>query len=299
MLGQHLISLIVATRDRPASLSRLVESATEARCLDEIIIVDDGSWPPVIRPEQLCVVIRNEESRLVSAARNVGASKAQGDVLVFVDDDCVLHETAVLALARRIIDGEHVGVAGPLVGYLSTPETTWCAGVVRSRLLQRTILRGNGQPLAMARQLPTPCHDFPSVFAVSRKCFEKAGGFDELRFPMHMEESDFASRARKAGFQVEFVADALVWHDLTPHDRFARKLHLTSPERAYLAGRSRGRFLRLHTPSRLVRAFGIGYWLIVLVPVYSFAILIDQAPAKHKIRTLVRFFSGTWAGLIK
>src|SRR5690349_7668061 len=88
------LSVIIPTRNRPKRLRAAVEAlsrqdgfATEDY---EVIVVDDGSDPPVelVPPtEGPSLTVERLEGEERSAARNRGAGVASGELLVFVDDD--------------------------------------------------------------------------------------------------------------------------------------------------------------------------------------------------------------------
>jgi len=87
------ISVVIPTHNRLESLARAVESVLEqSRPIDEIIIVDNGSEPPV-DPERFrrlhgsVLVVRNDVAVGAAAARNMGVAHATGDFVAFLDDD--------------------------------------------------------------------------------------------------------------------------------------------------------------------------------------------------------------------
>lgn len=98
------ISLIIPTFNRPASCARLLVALMPqvlSRSFDgkvEVIVVDDNSSHASQKQlheelAQYCSgsihVIHREFSGGPSAARNTGIVKAGGDILVFLDDDCI------------------------------------------------------------------------------------------------------------------------------------------------------------------------------------------------------------------
>jgi GT2 family glycosyltransferase len=292
------VSVIVPTRDRPAPLARLLHSLLDNRWIEEIIVVDDASSPPATVTLPGIRVIRLEERSMVSAVRNQGAETAKGNVLVFVDDDCVAAPGAIDQLARVVLQDEGVGIAGPVLAYLSSPERVWCAGVVRTRWLGRTRFVAQGQSVRGLDGTYADCLDFPSAFALRRACFQEVGGFDEVAFPMHMEEADLAARVRRSGYSIRLVHEALIWHDIRPEGSPARRLHLTDPDRAFMVGRSRERYLRRHGRRGLAGTIGHLYWRAVLVPGYVIAILSDRdQPSRSRIRVATTFLHGVFAGI--
>lgn len=291
------VSVIVPTFNRHFSLERLLESLTRSRRVAEVVVVDDASDPPVAARAAKVRVVRSDRSLLVSAARNVGARAARGDILVFIDDDCIMEERAVEALVEPLERCRDVGMTGPVIAFLSSPVTIWCAGVCRSIRTGRTFLRGNGRDLAFASGLPAECDDFPSAFAVRKEDWERIGGFDETTFPMHLEEADFAARLRSRGLSIRIVPQAIVLHDLPDRAPLARRLHMVDPRRAFLVGRSRMRYIRRHAPSAPRRVAWSLFWLLALVPVHVLAALSQKrTPLARRVAVARAFSRGVWTG---
>jgi GT2 family glycosyltransferase len=292
------VSVIIPTSNRPSSLKRLLTSLGEATAVHEIIVVDDGSQPPVSVTASNVLLLRIPQRGLVSAARNLGASRACGEILIFVDDDCVLNGSSILLLRDAFVGNPAIGIVGPVISYFSDSSTIWCAGVVRTKWLGRTKFRGRGRNLTHARRLPLRCDDFPSVFAVRQSCFQEIGGFDEVNFPMGLEEADFAARARERGYAVQLVPRALAWHDLRPHDPLVRRLHAVEPRRAFHTARGRVLFLRKHSPTSPVRALRLVFWFVVLVPGYLAGIALGSGLTfKGKLELAHSFVAGLQQGM--
>jgi glycosyltransferase involved in cell wall biosynthesis len=85
------VSVVTPTRDRHDLLSGALASALGQRGVElEIIVVDDGSDPPVadvLVSDPRLQVVRHETSVGVSAARNTGIEHARADWIAFLDDD--------------------------------------------------------------------------------------------------------------------------------------------------------------------------------------------------------------------
>lgn len=91
------LALCINTRNRPDGLARLLESvapqaAAQPGC--RIIVVNDGShdarYAEVLRRHGAMVDYHPLSPRVgIPAARNIAASHAEADFLVFIDDDCV------------------------------------------------------------------------------------------------------------------------------------------------------------------------------------------------------------------
>lgn len=96
------ISVVIPTHNRPALLREALASISEQTYSDwEIVIVDDGSQPPVdgesVRKEfgSRIHVVRNDQPMKQPYARHQGVQAATGDVVVHLDDDDVLAPQAL------------------------------------------------------------------------------------------------------------------------------------------------------------------------------------------------------------
>jgi glycosyltransferase involved in cell wall biosynthesis len=77
----------------------------------EVIVVDDGSSPPVLLPEWTRVV--RLDGRGPGAARNAGIAAARGAVVAFCDDDTAPEPRWIAALwAYLSANPDHLGVEG-------------------------------------------------------------------------------------------------------------------------------------------------------------------------------------------
>src|SRR5262245_23358462 len=120
------LTVVIPTHDRPEKLGETISALSSQRDLDpadyELIVVDDGSIPPVT-PEQRGggpnLRVMRVEGEGPSAARNNGAAAANGELLVFVDDDVGVVPGFLASHWRA-----HLEWPGALqVGLICLPET--------------------------------------------------------------------------------------------------------------------------------------------------------------------------------
>jgi glycosyltransferase involved in cell wall biosynthesis len=195
---QPEVSVVVATRDRPEHLRRLVDSLAE-QSLDpsrfEVIVVDDasnGDPLPGVAPEGIRLrLIRHPASRGPAAARNTGWRAAGAPLIAFTDDDCVA--------SPRWLEAVLSGAGGN--GEVILQGRTEPADRAQVRPLSKT-MEVNG---------PNGLFETCNV-AYSRTLLERVGGFDEEFRHACGEDVDLASRAIAAGGQPAFSGDALVRH---------------------------------------------------------------------------------------
>merc|ERR1711991_416785 len=95
LIMEPLVTAIVTSFNRPEMLQEAVASLkAQTYSQMEIVVVDDASTEAAMGPvlDKLAAVpdvtvIRNKDNRYLGAARNIGARKAKGQYLVFLDDD--------------------------------------------------------------------------------------------------------------------------------------------------------------------------------------------------------------------
>jgi glycosyltransferase involved in cell wall biosynthesis len=111
-----LISVILATRDRPQLLARAIPSVIAQRYKRwQLVVVDNGVNPgtrevtEAIDDERLTYVVGPH--RGLSLARNTGLDHAEGEIVCYLDDDNVMHPGWLQAVAHAFSTREDVDVA--------------------------------------------------------------------------------------------------------------------------------------------------------------------------------------------
>jgi glycosyltransferase involved in cell wall biosynthesis len=196
---EPVISVVVPTRDRPdalGALAGLLAGQTLPAGRFEVIVVDDGSQPPLRSPAAApaLTILRHESSRGPGAARNTGWRAAAAPLVAFVDDDCAPAPGWLEALVAAGEGPEPVIVQGPVV-----PDPR--AGVERTPLTHTIEVAG-----------PSPLFVTANI-AYSRALLERTGGFDE-RLRRAGEDADMGARAVRAGARVRWAPEALVHHEV-------------------------------------------------------------------------------------
>ncbi|MDP9235053.1 MAG: glycosyltransferase [Actinomycetota bacterium] len=119
------ITVVIPTRNRATSLRQALQSVLwQQNVALEVIVVDDASIDDTRRmvvglEEPRIRLIRHEQSRGVSAARNHGAREASGAWLGFLDDDDVW---APEKLARQIAAAEASGRSWVYAGWVTIDD---------------------------------------------------------------------------------------------------------------------------------------------------------------------------------
>jgi glycosyltransferase involved in cell wall biosynthesis len=190
------ISVVIAAYNEGDHLARLLRSLhVQTLPPSEIIVVDDGS-----ADETFAIAQSNGASayRISHAgpavARNHGASKASGDVLVFLDGDMEVASEFVECLTEPIRAQRAIGTFTREL-FVGNPTNPWSRAYATIRRL--------GWP----RLLPDDGPDTWSNFrAIDRRAFLQAGGYDDVGYGEDM------TLAPKVEALAVVAPGARVWH---------------------------------------------------------------------------------------
>ena len=194
------VSVIIPVRDRPqeiraclASLTRLDYPAAKR----EIIVVDDASrddTPAVVEQFPAVRLIRMPQHRQASFCRNRAAASARGDILAFIDSDCLADPTWLKELVPAFRD-RSLGALGGRVDAAFEENGLDRYEKVKSALKMGSWFKRSEQA---ERFFYVPACNF----LVRRDAFRDVGGF---RASLHVgEDVDFCWRLQDAGFSLEY-----------------------------------------------------------------------------------------------
>ncbi len=206
------VSIIIPTYNGAHKIVRALEAVRQqGRQGFEVIVVIDGSTDDteaVIRRqgtglENLRIIVQKNGGRSIS--RNHGAKIAQGELLIFLDDD--MRPTAdwlQTHLAKQTQHPNTIQVGGQLEDfaviqtdfqhYKAQLSRKWSAEVPQKEPLQKHNLF-----LTAAN------------FSISKALFFQLGGFDERL--TDAEDFDLGVRAFQQGIPIYFDKDNIAWHD--------------------------------------------------------------------------------------
>jgi GT2 family glycosyltransferase len=207
------LSVLICTHRRPDGLARMLASLMpqlEGPPDREIIVVNDGTDGPdyaaALRPFAARIRYHPSPQNLgIAGARNLSASLATGDYLVFTDDDCVAPPHWLDWLAARLESYPELDVVAGTTRPLEL-ETAGFVGRVQAcyGLLPRPDEQPGGETLFV-----TAC------LAVRGTLFRALGGFNtDPFFPLSGEDSELSARIHRHGARVLVDADWNVRHAL-------------------------------------------------------------------------------------
>jgi glycosyltransferase involved in cell wall biosynthesis len=113
------LSLVICTRNRAPQLAESLQSLTRLQCQLpwELVVVDNGSTDEtrgVIKNHGKDLLLKTviEPQAGLGRARNQGWSVAQGDIVVFTDDDCYPADDFLSSVVRCFEEDPSLGFIG-------------------------------------------------------------------------------------------------------------------------------------------------------------------------------------------
>lgn len=189
------ITVVIPHLNQPQMLERCLASlADNTRQPDEIIVVDNGSSTLPQVPKN--VTLLQEKTPGPGPARNLGVAHAKGNVLAFIDADCLARfdwlEEAERAITRAEILGGDVRI-----GYVNPA--------------QLTVLEAYESIYAyrMKRYITEENFTGTGNMIVRRDVIDEVGPFAGLSVA---EDKDWGHRATAMGYRIVYVPRMRVYH---------------------------------------------------------------------------------------
>ena len=188
------VSVVIITRNEEKYMKDLLDSlVTQTIMPHEIIIVDAESTDKTqrivrryMRKYDFIKLYIQPGTR--GEGRNYGAKKATGDVIAFIDADCIANAFWIQEVIEGMKKADVVAGQSVRLGYEAFSD------------LQRVGIIHNGVDVT-----------YPSCnLAYSKKVFKKIKGFDP--WFKEAEEVDLNFRAVDAGYKLIYMPEAIVYH---------------------------------------------------------------------------------------
>jgi GT2 family glycosyltransferase len=188
-----------------------------------VIVVDNNSGDGMIDsfsndyPD--AIFIRNGKNGGFAYGCNIGADRATGKYLLFLNPDTIADEEALSSLIRRAIETlsdfiiscrqiDDYGGESTACGEFLTPGKL--TGLLRAINRFRRRITGTEKMISGTNPFK-PDWVSGSVLMINRRFYDRLGGFDE-NFWMYFEDMDLCRRARTLGGEILYFNDISIHH---------------------------------------------------------------------------------------
>ncbi|MCL6471421.1 MAG: glycosyltransferase [Firmicutes bacterium] len=196
------ISVIIPNHNKGTALEKCLEAVFASKYENyEVIVVDDCSTDNSleIAARFPCKVIGLSEHSGAARARNIGAGNSNGEILFFIDSDCLLQENTLSAVNQSM--AQHSGLLTVIGGtYTRLPFDRTFFSTFQSIFVNYFETKNN-----------EPDYIATHAMAIYASLFKVIGGFEEHFLPI-LEDVEFSHRLRRSGCRLVMDADILVQH---------------------------------------------------------------------------------------
>lgn len=194
----------------------------------EILVVDnhsqDGTCEAVRAKYAQVITIQNQKNLGFSKACNIGAARAQGDYLLFLNSDTLAGSETFDRLSDWLDTHPQTGIVGPELlgskGEIIQMSWVWhplLIGELIQQYFAPYAIRRSAIRQRLIRFLQRKSKSVPSMcgacLMIRKPLFQSIGGFDE-DFELYFEDSDLCLRCHNGDWRIDFVAEAKIIHRL-------------------------------------------------------------------------------------
>lgn len=214
------LSIVIVTYNSANHIKACLESIVKTKARDcEIIIVDNGSednTKEIVEKFRRVLLITSQENLGFGKGSNKGASKANGEFLLFLNPDTKVTKDALVKLVEFANNNEFGIVApslikpsGEIQASVSNNPTIWNA----TKEYFLGIKNSYSEYVPKGREVAEVECVYGAAMLIKRSIFEKLGGFSAKYF-MYFEDLDLCRRVRNLGLKIFYLPTVKIYHDV-------------------------------------------------------------------------------------
>ena len=298
-----IVTLLICTHNRAASLkdtlASLIGQRTEKDFDFEIQIVDNASTDETKSVVESFQPAFNGRLRYFFEAKkgkpyamNFGIKEAKGEIVAFIDDDCLVEDPDFLLKISRVFQEQSskVGFIGgkilPL--WIGTPAPEW---VNESFLGPLALLDYGNEPFVLEFNRPDLNKRlfYGANFAFRKEVFQKHGGINVNK--ALSQDTDICLRLLKAGEKGYYAPHIWVKHKVST-DRL-------SPQYFYQWYYKRGIYHDMdeNYQRKIYHPFGVPFWLMKQTGVYFLRSLFTRTRTEQVKNRCFAYYN--WGRMVK
>jgi glycosyltransferase involved in cell wall biosynthesis len=198
-------SVIIPAHNEEDVIERAIKSILNQTYQNfEIIISNDGSTDKtkeivenLIKKDKRIKILNQDKGHSAAFARNWGAEKAKGEILIFLDADTFISTNALEEISKSILDVDAFAFD--------------C--IPKNKTIVNYALSGLVVPIVARKQIYSKeDKDQIMFFCISQNAFNKLKGYDETIF--YFEDEDLVQRFYEMGFKTINFNTTMQYYEL-------------------------------------------------------------------------------------
>jgi len=275
-----LVSVITVNYNQPGTTLELIESLSRITYPNfEILVVDNDSPdedPYTIKSRFPGVrLIRSPINYGFAAGNNFGIMGARGKYVMLINNDVVVTPGFLEPLVRLCEDNPLIGGISPKIRFFYDPKVIQYAGfnAIDPITMRNSAIGYRQTDLGQADTTgPTAfCHG--AAMLVPMDVIRKVGMMSYVFF-LYYEEADWCERMKRAGYELWYTSQSLVYH------KESISTGKSSPLKTYFQSRNRIVYLRRNVKGKR----------LLLALLYQFFVAIPKNSVMHLFRGRFRYF---------
>jgi glycosyltransferase involved in cell wall biosynthesis len=202
MKNEKHISVIIPNYNVASTIGKCLESAFSSRYKNfEVVVVDDCSRDNSVEiiKEYPCRLVQIDRHSGASKARNTGVQNSRGEILFFVDADCLLQRDTLALADIAFSEDKNIIIGGT---YTKIPYDDDFFSTFQSIFIN----------YFETKHRDTPDYIATHAMIIDKQTFRDNGGFKEGFFLPILEDVEFSHRLRRAGYRLIINPEILVQH---------------------------------------------------------------------------------------
>lgn len=261
------VSIITVNFNQSYVTEQLLASinVTNTYLLIEVIVIDNGSAinsvPEWIVKYPDVKFIRSEKNLGFAGGNNLGIEQAKGSYLFFVNNDTEFTKNLLQGLVDVFDNNPQVGMASPKIIYFDEPGILQYAGYTEMNYYtcrNYTIGQFEKDESQYDNTLGRTGYAHGAAMMVRREAMDKAGMMAE-NFFLYYEEMDWCDQIKKAGYEIWFVPQVMIYH------KESVSVGKASGLKEYFMNRNRILFIRRNAPLP-AKLFFYVYFIFIVAP---------------------------------
>ena len=281
-----LVSIITVNYNQSEVTCKLLESLHKVTYPNlEVIVVDNNSndQGQVIKQRYPNIIfISSPINYGFAAGNNMGIMAANGEFVMFLNNDIEVRPDFLEPMINKFRENPKVGAVSPKIRFFHTPTTIQYAGYTAMHpITLRNFAYGYKEEDLGQHDKDRITHSAHGAAMMVPMPLIHDLGMMAYIFFLYYEEADYCARITRAGYEIHYVHNALVYH------KESVSTGRWSPQKIYYLYRNRIVFMRRNI-------FGTNFYLALL---YQVMVVIPKHSLAFLVRGRFKLFSAYYRAL--